>query len=340
MNNPNSRPAWRDLAETGGRIPSFTSFTHRKTGAEVSVALSFSRAVTGDKPKDEMAEFSMSPSGVECLVSRGFNDILMARLEDTFSFLIPFLERDDLDGAFAISLGDEGVQRTLSFSACWPDFLVPDPDFLRTQGYEADRRVFEASPPWEDRADRLYWRGTDTGVFRYRRIEDAPRVAVCRIGRENPHLINAAITAIQHADAAKRVYYLRNGYLGPRAPQHDILKYRYQIDIDGNASAWSSLFLKLLSGSTVLKVDSELNWRQWYYADLVPWTHYVPVLPDLSDLLEKLNVLRDNPLLAKRIGEAGRAFALERTMHSELRNAEQTLERLVILNRRVSFASF
>jgi hypothetical protein len=32
---------------------------------------------------------------------------------------------------------------------------------------------------------------------------------------------------------------------------------------------------------------------------------------------------------------SGRAFALERTMHSELRNAEQTLERLVILNRRV-----
>lgn len=282
----------------------------------------------------------MAPSGVECLVARGFNDILMARLEATFSFLIPFFEGHDLDGAFAISLGDEGLQRTLSFSACWPDFLVPDPDFLRTQGYEADRRVFLDAPSWEDRADMLYWRGTDTGVFRYRRIEDAPRVAICRIGRENPHLINSAITAVQYADASRHLYYLRHGYLGRLEPQHDILKYRYQIDIDGNASAWSSLFLKLLSGSTVLKVGSELNWRQWYYTDLVPWTHYVPILPDMSDLLEKLNFLRDKPLMAKRIGEAGRIFALERTMQSELRSAVQTLARLVILNRRVSLASF
>lgn len=335
MSTEVTRPAWQDVADAGGRLARFTAFTHRKTGAEVAVGLSFSRPVTGDLLMDELAEFSISPAGIECVVSRGFSPVLMLRLKAIFAFLLPYFERADLDGEFAVSLGDLGRQYTLSFSASFPDFLVPDPDFLRSRAYEGDRHLFEKAPPWADRADMLYWRGTDTGVFRYRTIELAPRVAVCRLGRENPQLINAAITGVQYQEQSRHDYYVRNGFLGPREPQHEILKYRYQIDIDGNTCAWSSLFLKLLSGSTVLKVDSELNFRQWYYQDLVAWTHYVPVRADLSDLVEKLNHLRERPDQAMRIAAAGRAFALERTMATELRRAVYTLAKLVILNRRV-----
>jgi len=70
------------------------------------------------------------------------------------------------------------------------------------------------------------------------------------------------------------------------------MEYNYILDLDGWVNAWSALFWKLLSGSLVLKHDS--NWCQWYYEDLKPYVHYVPVKKDLSDLQEKLEWCRNH----------------------------------------------
>ena len=331
-----SKNRWKEIAAAGGRIAGVAKFTHRQTGKDIAIDLCFSRPDNVRERDKSLAKIKMSPSVVECKLWHGVPGVEVGRLLATFTFVIPYLKQAELNGGFEISLGDVGLERTLSFSASTPDFLVPDPDFIRARAYVNERRLFETAPPWEQRADMLYWRGTDTGVNRYFNIEDAPRVVICRLGRQHPHLVNAAITAIQGKVAARHDHYRRNSYLGPREDQLEILKYRYQIDIDGNASAWSGLFLKLMSGSPVLKVNSELNWRQWYYNDLIPWTHYVPVLADQSDLVEKLQYLRARPAHAKRIGKAGRAFALARTLRSEIPQAVQTVASLVTLNRRVS----
>ena len=49
------------------------------------------------------------------------------------------------------------------------------------------------------------------------------------------------------------------------------------------SNSWSGLFTKLLTGSTVLKVESPMGFRQWYYDRLKPFEHYVPVRPDLAE---------------------------------------------------------
>jgi hypothetical protein len=65
----------------------------------------------------------------------------------------------------------------------------------------------------------------------------------------------------------------------------DMIKYKYLLDIDGNASTWDATAWKLNSGSVILKVDSE--WNQWFYDLYKPWTHYVPVKDDFSNLQEQ-----------------------------------------------------
>src|SRR3546814_15147305 len=76
--------------------------------------------------------------------------------------------------------------------------------------------------------------------------------------------------------------------MGSPEPQDRILDFKYQIDVDGNTNSWPGLFLKLLTGAPVLKVESEVGFQQWYYGALEPWQNFVPIKSDASDLLEKL----------------------------------------------------
>jgi len=41
--------------------------------------------------------------------------------------------------------------------------------------------------------------------------------------------------------------------------------------------------------------------HQWFYDELVPWEHYVPVAHDLSDLFEKIDWLREHDDEARKI---------------------------------------
>ena len=89
-------------------------------------------------------------------------------------------------------------------------------------------------------------------------------------------------------------------------PDHTLAFFRYHIDIDGASNAWRSLFLKLLSGSPVVKVESAWGFRQWYYDRLVPWVNYVPVRSDLADFIEAVEWIKAHDDEAQKIGQAGR----------------------------------
>ena len=66
----------------------------------------------------------------------------------------------------------------------------------------------------------------------------------------------------------------------------DQLKYKYILDIDGWSNTWDSTVWKLYSGSVMLKAKG--IWKQWYYDELLPWVHYVPVENDFFDLNDKI----------------------------------------------------
>ena len=89
----------------------------------------------------------------------------------------------------------------------------------------------------------------------------------------------------------------------------DQIKYKYILDIDGWTNTWDGTVWKLYSGSVLLKTNS--IWKQWYYDDLKPYVHYVPVNNDFSNLNEQIKWCQINQDKCKQIIYNARNFVLE-----------------------------
>lgn len=84
----------------------------------------------------------------------------------------------------------------------------------------------------------------------------------------------------------------------------DHLNHKYLLSIDGwSSDSWRAPMI-LKSGSVPVIVKS--SHTPLYFDAWVPWTHYVPVRADLSDLLENLMWLHNNDSKAKIIAENGK----------------------------------
>lgn len=66
----------------------------------------------------------------------------------------------------------------------------------------------------------------------------------------------------------------------------DHLKYKYLLSVDGNTSAWQRVPWIMLSGSVLLLVETTT--QEWFYRDIIPYTHYVPIKPDFSNLISQI----------------------------------------------------
>ena len=63
---------------------------------------------------------------------------------------------------------------------------------------------------------------------------------------------------------------------GNNYPLKDMLPFKYALDLDGMTSAWSAFYWKLYSNCIPIKLAS--HWEQWYYRELIPYYHYLPLL--------------------------------------------------------------
>src|SRR5205807_1421300 len=157
-------------------------------------------------------------------------------------------------------------------------------------------------------------------------LADLPRFRLCAAGANGGYLhgtLDAKLTNIVQASSADeaesmRTFVEKKGLLSVQVPQIDFLRYRFQIDIDGNTNSWSFL-VKLLMGSCILKVVS--SWRQWYYGGLRPWEHYVPVRNDLSDLKEQVEWCLANDERAREIAANGMKYAKSLVFGTEMHRA-------------------
>ncbi|MBN9561921.1 MAG: class I SAM-dependent methyltransferase [Alphaproteobacteria bacterium] len=232
-------------------------------------------------------------------------------------------------GRLIMNVGDAATVPGLGFCGNDPQFvLVPDNYFLTTRGYaETRNRLNAAAVPWDQRRTVAFWRGATTGV---RNGVDAgwhslPRAQLCILAQSHPERIDAGFSNIVQLRPGEGEEVEAAGLVRGFSPFEEFARHKYQIDIDGNTNAWAGLFQKLLTGSPVLKVASPRGYRQWYYDRLVPWRNYVPVAPDMSDLVEKIEWLRADDQRARAIGEAGRALAESLTYDAELDAACETI---------------
>lgn len=232
-------------------------------------------------------------------------------------------------GRVVINFNDAGLEPGLAFCGNSPDYLlIPDSNFFKSGGYAKAREHFAKRPlPWDQRCPSVFWRGSSLGK-KSNPISEMPRARLCQIAKAARHdwldIGMVDIFDVSESDAAQ----LRSlDLIKERVHWKQLYKYRFHIDIDGNANSYAGLFLKLLSGGVVLKVASPNHYTQWYYHRLKPWKNFVPVRSDLSDLLEVAAYCRDHNDLARSIAFRGRQLALSMTYEKELAGAVETVRK-------------
>jgi hypothetical protein len=209
----------------------------------------------------------------------------------------------------------------------WPCVrLVPDEYYVAARGY-AD--FLPEVPDWRDRADRLIWRGSSTGILGLTadQLDQLPRYRLARIAREIGPFADVGLTQIvqcptPEAEAAVTARIVAEDLMRDFVPITDMRLVRYIVDIDGNSNSWNFI-QRLRLGACLLKVES--GWQQWFADRLMPWHHYVPVAADLSDFVERIGWCRANPGEAARIAAEGRDFAVTMSFEREMRDAARTM---------------
>ncbi len=241
---------------------------------------------------------------------RSFTGISMVWLEDgMWDWLQPIARRIPIF-AFGRNVTDHHT------------LLIPDPAYIGGAAYVYEREQYKTITeeiPWHKRLPTVYWRGAATGVG----IEGPSWVDTAR-GRivqkandlNNPRMLDAKLTKIKHIPAEQQQKFRDLGFVADEVPFEDFLHYRFMLDADGYSCAWMSFFLKLISGSVVLKIDSPLE--QWYHRELVPWKHYIPLARDLSDLEHVYTWLITHDEQARQIAiegdRAARKISLEHSL--------------------------
>jgi hypothetical protein len=232
-------------------------------------------------------------------------------------------------GSLYVNLDDIGYVPGLAFCENRPEyFLIPDAVFILHRGYASMRPAPGADTiAWGQRQPLGFWRGGTSGrptdpALGWRSL---PRARLCQISLEYPDILDAGITHVAQFPSESEGEIRDAGIMGPFVPATEFGKFKYQVDIDGNTSSWPGLFQKLLTGSPVLKVASPCGYRQWYYDRLRPWTNFVPVSAEMTDLMEKIEWLRHHDDMARRIGENGQALAMSLGYETELRAAGRTI---------------
>ncbi len=228
----------------------------------------------------------------------------------------------------------EGV---VGFCSSFPGaILVPDSEFYAARGYATlrIRAAFEAVP-WGDRDPAIVWRGSTTGrgLIATDALDpaDSHLIQRTRLGlaaREIAGMDVKVTRVVQSADPATDLALLEAaGLVGAPLDPMSWGRRRFALDVDGNGNAWSNLFTRLLLGCCVLKVGSPQGCRQWYYDDLRPYEHFVPIAADLSDLREKVDWCRSHERECQEIAAAGAKLARAMTYEVEMAGAVDRLER-------------
>jgi Glycosyl transferase family 90 len=146
-------------------------------------------------------------------------------------------------------------------------------------------KEFEDAYPWGSKTRKVIWRGA-LSEAEWRDALTSVRWRAAKMVHElqNEHL-DIGLTSIPTWLTEKIDFDLSQigGFKNGIAPMVKFQNYMAILDMDGNS--WSSRFGSLLCyNSVVLKVEPK--YFEYFYADLKPWTHYIPVKNDLSDLEE------------------------------------------------------
>ena len=234
---------------------------------------------------------------------------------------------------FAVNLGDYPVRGAPIFTSWSPEGFgnvrMPNPLHwersvdvpLRDERIRAHRH-FDADAlarPWRERANRVVWRGSATGMydssFRFARLRrllrlrqgaGLARLELCRLSARRPELLDARITGWPQLSERVRRLVEDEVPTGPKVDRSWYLAHRYIVNVDGNVGTAS--FLSFLGAGTVV-LKQESPYRDWCAEHLRAGEHYLAFAADPHDLPAVAAHALEHPAVGARVEEAGRRFS-------------------------------
>ena len=163
-----------------------------------------------------------------------------------------------------------------------------------------------AVPPWEQRKRELVFRGGATG-----QVRDNVRLDLCMMVHPQ---IDAALTSPnprlkwEWDDDGWTVTRSPPRFTVPFMPHAEQVHYKMAIAPDGNVG--TNRIGSQLMMQQALFLPASYQPQVWFYDHLVPWEHYIPLGPSMTELPHLLDTLPDEQL--RRIAHNGRRFYEQR----------------------------
>lgn len=152
-----------------------------------------------------------------------------------------------------------------------------------------------AKIPWEQKKELGFFRGSRTSD---------ERDSLILLSRRKPKLVEAQYTKNQAWKSPKDTL---NAKPAKEVSFEDHCKYKYLFNFRGVAASFRLKHL-FLCNSLVFHVGDE--WQEFFYDQLKPWVHYVPLPsnPSQEQYEELLEYFKHNDALARQIAQRGRDF--------------------------------
>lgn len=332
----------------------FNVFAHQPTWTHSRASCSPASPARGleDDLLDDPAPFSFSELGFISNTT-AFSDICLSpSLRRRFGFF-------NRPNAFKI-VQDLFPIFSQSKISSFQDILYPSP------WYWAEKVAYEESQDyeWEKKQDKMYWRGSTTGGFsrdggwrqQHRqlivgKINDLGTAHVYSNDNNNTSLTSWKIKRVSRP-AYVELFDVKFSHVGQCDPedcsaqkefftiaepakQHEAWKYKYLLDMDGNAFS-GRFYAFLKSKSLIYKMAI---FREWHAEWLRPWVHYIPLGMAGGEYIEAVRFFKeetDGEILAKRLAEGGSEWAGKVLRNEDL---ECWLFRLLLEYVHSSFAS-
>ncbi|KAJ7756060.1 glycosyl transferase family 90-domain-containing protein [Mycena maculata] len=313
-----------------GRDEPRVVFDYRESGAR-SKALTVTEDIPFDVSPHPTSDFFRGRSGCDILSRpEGFTETA----NDDSAFFISSAKTE-----FTVDLYP--MLSMTKVSPCFADILFPI-EYYYDRSWWSGKFAYPDNVEWADKKSQICasitplvfepnmgvdWRGTSSGgqIFGYN-YYNFTRFKLIELAREHGDLIDVAMTSFAdelcgnecdreniiaeynitgEGEPREDGYQYKSVDLGSLFLAHVFFAPRFLLDVDG--TTFSGRYLGLLrSGSLVFKATVfEEYFNEW----LRPFEHYIPVLPDLSDLTEKLEWALEHDAEARMIQERGREMS-------------------------------
>ena len=164
--------------------------------------------------------------------------------------------------------------------------------------------------PWVDKKNIGFFRGSRTS---------SERDPLILLSREYPHLVQADYTRNQAWKSSDDTLGLNPASI-VTLEQH--CEYKYLFNFRGIAASFRLRHL-FLCESLVLHVGED--WIEFFYSELRPWSHFIPVSTELKEVQDLMKFLQENDELARTIAENGRKFIEEHLRMEDIVNYWQRM---------------